>query len=169
MVSWNEPNGDLITLPDGGTLFNLRFKVIGEAGTSTTISATSNSIAAEAYNQNLDVLEVKSREGQFKVGGDQGAQAGDDGVQWYPSFPNPFSKETTIRFDLPETRQMQFTISDLRGTVVNQFGGVFEQGMHEVKWDGTSKSGKELAAGTYVLRIEAGSESHTYRLVYIRE
>ncbi|MEY3442794.1 MAG: hypothetical protein RLZZ519_1075, partial [Bacteroidota bacterium] len=169
MVSWNEPNGDFITLPDGGTLFNLRFKVVGEAGTSTAITATSNSVAAEAYNLNLEVLEIKSRDGQFKVAGDQGAQAGGSAVQWYPSFPNPFSKETTIRFDLPETRQMQFTISDLRGTVVNQFGGVFEQGMHEVKWDGTSTTGKQLAAGTYVMRIEAGSESHSYRLVYIRE
>jgi hypothetical protein len=41
--------------------------------------------------------------------------------------------------------------------------------MHEVKWDGTSTNGKQLAAGTYVMRIEAGSESHSYRLVYIRE
>ncbi|MEY3443879.1 MAG: hypothetical protein RLZZ519_2160, partial [Bacteroidota bacterium] len=169
LVSWNEPNGDFITLPDGGTLFNLRFKVVGEAGTTTALSATSSSVAAEAYNVNLDVLEIKSRDGAFKVTGDQGAQAGGNAVQWYPSFPNPFNRETTIRFDLPETRQMQFTISDLRGTIVSQFGGVFEEGMHEIKWDGTSESGSPLAAGTYVMRIEAGSESHSYRLVYIRE
>jgi flagellar hook assembly protein FlgD len=143
--------------------------VIGEAGTTTALSATSSQMAAEAYNSDLEVLAVKSHDGSFKVLGDQGAQAGDPGIQWYPSFPNPFNKETTIRFELPETRQMQFTISDLRGTVVSQFAGVFEEGMHEVKWDGTNQEGRALAAGTYVMRIDAGSDSHTYRLVYIRE
>jgi hypothetical protein len=168
LVSWNDEAGGTVTVPGGGTLFNLRFRVVGESGTTTALTVTGDGVSAEAYNDNLDVLAVKSVDGSFKVLGDQGAQAGDGGIQWYPSFPNPFDKETTVRFELPGTRQMHFTVSDLSGTVVNEFGGVFEEGMHEVKWDGTSGSGKQLAAGTYVLRIDAGSDSHSYRLIYIR-
>ena len=50
----------------------------------------------------------------------------------------------------------------------DRFGGVFEGGMHEVKWDGKTDSGRELPAGTYLMRIEAGSETHSYRLVYLK-
>ena len=169
LVSWNHETGGLINLPNGSTLFNLRFKVIGEAGTSTMISANGSRMAAEAYNENLDVLEVKSHDGSFKVVGDQGAQAGGSDIQWYPSFPNPFTRETTIRFELPETRQMRFTIADMSGKIHRQFGGVFEGGMHEVTWDGKTDANQGLPAGTYMMRIEAGSETHSYRLIYIKE
>jgi hypothetical protein len=167
-VSWNHETGGLLTLADGSSIFDLKFRVIGESGMNCAITASSSVIDGEAYDSNLDVLEIVSKDGSFSVTGDRGAMAGDQ-IQWYQNYPNPFSKETTLRFDLPETKQMRFLITDMRGVTVNSFDGIYEAGIHEIKWNGRSRDGAELPAGTYLLSVSAGDEFKTFRLVYIKE
>ncbi|HMQ96940.1 MAG TPA: DUF11 domain-containing protein [Candidatus Nanoperiomorbaceae bacterium] len=46
--------------------------------------------------------------------------------------PNPFNRETVIRFWLPEDGQVDLTIRDITGKAAKNFGGFYKAGYHEV-------------------------------------
>ena len=171
MFSWNDVNGGAVTLPDGSVAFNLKFRVKGEAGSSSAISIGSEVVAAEAYNDELAYLDVIGQSGIFKVEGELGgasASAGDE-IVLMQNFPNPFAGETTIRFELPETKQLSFVISDLQGRRVRTFSGLYDAGMHELVWNGKDNAGSALTAGTYILTMESGDASKSIRMVLLRD
>jgi hypothetical protein len=112
-----------------------------------------------------ETWEMASQSGKFTPSGNAGAGAAGDAVVLLQNFPNPFSGETTIRFALPEARQVQFAVSDLQGRVVRTFGGVFAAGVHDLVWDGRDTAGVALASGTYVLKMDAGVGLKAIRMV----
>lgn len=86
------------------------------------------------------------------------------GVSLSQNYPNPFNPSTSIRFSLPERQHVVLTIFDALGreveTLVNED---LEQGTHIFPW----KPGR-ASSGTYFYRLQAGQQSETKRLVYIR-
>jgi hypothetical protein len=80
------------------------------------------------------------------------------------SAPNPFSRETSISFALPEAAQVDLRVYDVLGrvvaTLVDEERGA---GTHTVTFDASS-----LPAGTYVYRIQAGSYSEARQLMVVR-
>ena len=69
--------------------------------------------------------------------------------------PNPFTRATDIRFDLPHSGPIDLAVFDVRGRRV----AVLERatraaGSHAVRW-----SGEDLAAGIYFVRLTAGGRS----------
>lgn len=75
----------------------------------------------------------------------------------YPARPNPFSHQTTIRFDLPRPARVQIELFDVQGrrvaTLANQSR---EAGRHSITWDGSTNNGGKAAAGIYLCRMRAG-------------
>ncbi len=70
--------------------------------------------------------------------------------------PNPFVDFTVIGYVLPTAGPVRARILDMRGMSVRDFGsldGVV--GPNELAWDGRDGQGREVAAGMYVLRLEA--------------
>ncbi len=66
------------------------------------------------------------------------------------SFPNPFSKSTTIYYSLPESGSVQIDIYTVDGRMVTSlFSGVQAQGYHEVHWHPTQQE-----SGVFVYRIK---------------
>jgi hypothetical protein len=83
--------------------------------------------------------------------------------------PNPFAESTEIRFSLAESREVTLTIYDVSGRLVRTL--VQENrpaGAHAVRWDGRSSQGEQVPAGVYFMRLEAGSLSHTEKIVALR-
>ena len=158
-----------MTLPDGSVAYKLQFRVVGESGMSAQLKATSSVVNGEAYDAQLAHLAIVARAGEFEVVGDGGAMSAGDGIQVYQNFPNPFSTETTVRFELPETKQVRLTLSDLSGRVVLTENGLYEAGTHEWKWNGKTEGGGDLPSGTYLLRVQAGDATRTIRMVYARD
>jgi hypothetical protein len=73
------------------------------------------------------------------------------------TYPNPFNPRATIAYHLPEPGRLSVSVYDLRGRRVR----VLEErnaaaGEGAVVWDGRNQDGREAAAGTYVVRVEAG-------------
>jgi flagellar hook assembly protein FlgD len=149
--------------------YNLQFRVVGQSGMSAQLKATSSVVNGEAYDAQLSHLSIVSREGGFEVVGDAGAMGSGEELTVIQNFPNPFSKETTVRFEVAETKQVRFAVSDLGGRVVLTANGVYDAGVHEWKWNGKSEGGRDLPSGTYLLRIQAGETTKTLRVVYTRE
>ncbi len=82
-----------------------------------------------------------------------------------PNYPNPFSRQTTIEYALPEARAVRLAVYDVLGRQVATLAdGRKEGGFHRVQW----QAGQKLSSGTYFLRLRAGDQSKTRRLTVVR-
>lgn len=82
--------------------------------------------------------------------------------------PSPFAGETRLRLDLPEPRPVRAAVLDLTGRCVRQLcARTFSGGSHEIRWDGRGDEGRLLPSGVYLVRIEAGGDRATRRLVWL--
>ncbi len=85
------------------------------------------------------------------------------------NYPNPFNPETTIRFDLPQSQQIELAIYNLAAQrVATLVQGRREAGSYFVRWDGVSDAGVELASGVYFYRLRAGERVETRKLLLLR-
>ncbi|MCK4413753.1 MAG: T9SS type A sorting domain-containing protein [Candidatus Eisenbacteria sp.] len=84
--------------------------------------------------------------------------------------PNPFGPGTTIRFDLLHDTAADLRIFDMSGRLVRVLLRKDDApaGHHEVIWDGTDALGREVAAGVYFYRLEAGTFNTTKRMILLR-
>jgi hypothetical protein len=74
----------------------------------------------------------------------------------HQNYPNPFNPETTIRFDLPETGDIEISIYDISGKLVKVLINEFcNSGSHSVKWDGKDSASNAMPSGIYICRMEA--------------
>ena len=81
------------------------------------------------------------------------------------NYPNPFNPVTTVQFLLPESEQVNITVYNSIGQVVERLvvDEHLEAGVHEVNFDGSG-----FSSGVYLLRLEAGSEEFTHQMTLIR-
>lgn len=83
--------------------------------------------------------------------------------------PNPFTTSTGIGFalDAPAPVRVEvFTVSGRR--VAALADAAFPAGAHRVFWNGRDDGGRSVGAGVYLLRVVAGRESATTRIVRLR-
>lgn len=91
----------------------------------------------------------------------------------HQNYPNPFNPETTIRYDVPETRDGATKISL---TVYNSLGqkvrvlvnAVVAPGFHQIVWDGRSDHGTQLASGVYFMRFQSAKLVKTRKMLLVR-
>jgi len=96
---------------------------------------------------------------------------GIDGVTLSANYPNPFNIATTIRFALPSRSDVELAIFNLAGQqVATLVEGVREAGTYTVRWDGRDDSGRELASGVYLYRLQTsdGRQMETRKLLLLR-
>jgi hypothetical protein len=87
----------------------------------------------------------------------------------YNNYPNPFSTQTTIRYDLPEASTVRLTVFSLLGQEVHSATlGTLPAGQHQVQWNGQSRSGTLLGSGIYFYEIRAGGSSATGTMTLVR-
>ena len=86
------------------------------------------------------------------------------------SFPNPFTRATTIRFDAPqEGAWVQLEIFDLSGRRVATVVDGFRAGSGlTAPWNGRREDGSETAPGVYLCRLHAGGVAETRKLLRVR-
>jgi hypothetical protein len=86
------------------------------------------------------------------------------------SQPNPFSRSTTIEFDLPREAAISLRVYDVSGRLVRRLaeGGPKPAGRHRVVWDGRTDSGEFALGGVYFYVMEADGFRSRRRMVLMR-
>lgn len=107
-------------------LFNIKLEGLQSANLSSCLVLKTGSIAAEAYDMNSEAADLRL---DF-VRGDQLVKPG---FFLFQNQPNPFSKSTTISFQLPEDGNAQLTIMDVNGRKLRTISKYFTQGYHTVE------------------------------------
>lgn len=84
------------------------------------------------------------------------------------SYPNPFNPSTVISYDLPKDTHVKLVIYNLLGEKIRTLVDGFETaGFKEITWDGTDDTGKRVASGVYLSRVEAGSFTMARKMTLI--
>jgi len=85
------------------------------------------------------------------------------------AFPNPFSAETAFDVSMPRTAEVRMEIFDVGGRRVRgQNLGRLTAGTTRLSFDGHDDNTRPLPSGVYFVRVRAGNESATRKLVIQR-
>ncbi len=83
--------------------------------------------------------------------------------------PNPFSKQTAIRYQLPEAGRVRLNIYNIAGqlvkTLVNQEKPA---GGYTINWDRKNNSNKQVSAGVYIYHLSAGDKTQSRKMIVLK-
>lgn len=80
------------------------------------------------------------------------------------NFPNPFNPATTVSFTLTEDALLTAELYSATGEKVKSiYSGFLQRGRHQI-----NVSGEGLSSGTYMLRLQAGAQMKTIKLVLVK-
>ncbi len=82
----------------------------------------------------------------------------------FQNYPNPFNPETTISYTLPKTTEVNLSIYDIRGNIVENLVNCTQiAGHYSVTFQGDN-----LPSGIYLYRINAGNYTDVNRMLLIK-
>ncbi len=83
--------------------------------------------------------------------------------------PNPFRGATSVRFAVPQQGPVSLEIYNVAGRkIADLVSGTLEAGAYTVSWDGKDSHGARVASGVYLYRLNAGGESLSKEMVFVR-
>jgi len=102
--------------------------------------------------------------------GDYGTPAVVAGYRLHPNYPNPFNPMTKVSYQLAEQLPVHLRVYDVAGRLVKTLvdGDIRAAGVYDVTWDGQDDSGRQVAAGTYLYRLQTGAFSETKRMLLLK-
>jgi len=113
-------------------------------------------------------IDIGAYESQVITGINDGEVIFADAVLYSPS-PNPASVSANISFYLLQRCMVNIRILDLEGKPVKLFPSeILDEGMHQICWDLSDNSGKELPAGMYVCQLNCGNRSFSKKIIISR-
>lgn len=87
----------------------------------------------------------------------------------HQNYPNPFNPETTIQYQMPKRSEVKLVIFSLLGqrvaTLVDEVQSI---GVYSVQWDGKDDTGKEVASGVYLYRLQTNQFVQVKKLALLR-
>ena len=85
------------------------------------------------------------------------------------NHPNPFNPVTTVRFSLDRAGPTELRVFDIGGRLVRTLvDGELPAGEHKVAWRGGDESGRPVASGVYLCRLEYDGVTRSRRMVLVR-
>lgn len=83
-------------------------------------------------------------------------------------YPNP-GRASTVRFGLPAASQVSIRVYNILGQQVRiLLDGGRPAGWHVVRWDARDQDSRSVVNGVYVVRLIAGKQALTKRLMVLR-
>ncbi len=83
--------------------------------------------------------------------------------------PNPVAAGSEISFSIPAESHVSLKVFDVAGRAVRTLAdGTMEAGSHAIEWDGADEAGKRVAAGIYMVQLNAPGETASRKLTVIR-
>ncbi len=80
------------------------------------------------------------------------------------NYPNPFNPTTVISYHIPRQSHVRLTVYDLLGREISVLvDDSRAPGSYDVTWDAS-----QLSSGVYIYRLEAGGQSFTRRMTFVK-
>lgn len=105
----------------------------------------------------------------FGVEESQEASSKKQEARLHQNRPNPFTRTTEVRYQIPDTRHATLAIYDLSGRLVRTLvDGGREPGTYTAIWDGRDSEDREVPNGVYFYRLTAGELNSSRKLLVLR-
>ena len=88
----------------------------------------------------------------------------------HDAVPNPFNPQTALRFGLPRATTVRLGVYDIAGHLVQTLidGEAMSAGIHDVVWRGRDHSGRAVASGVYLYRLDTENSFQTKRMILLK-
>ena len=84
-------------------------------------------------------------------------------------YPNPFAASTRMQLSLPTRERVTARVYDPSGRLVKTLvDAPLDAGEHFLPWDGTDGSGNRVASGVYFVRLTAGKNRASRKVVLLK-
>ncbi len=167
-TTWDDEMARGVTLKDGDAVFELKFLATGSTGDSSEIWISSEMTVSEAYNDNLDLLEVRTTKGSIKVENNSSTINHHSTTANLSVQPNPFINSAEIIFSIPQDENVNLFIYDVLGRVIKLVDGDYAAGVHRIQWSGADDQGNALRKGLYHVKMIAGNLMLSSKAVIVR-
>jgi hypothetical protein len=85
------------------------------------------------------------------------------------NYPNPFNPVTAINFDIATNGYITLKIYDILGNHIDDLvSNYYTAGHYTVNWTGRNKSGKDVASGVYIYRLQHSEGIMTKKMILLR-
>jgi hypothetical protein len=112
----------------------------------------------------IDDLSFDSPVTVFEINGDL-----DDQFVLNQNYPNPFSGDTEIHFQVPSPMNVKIKIFNILGQEIFELADrKFESGKHTLRWNGRDYNGNKVAKGIYFYRLQSGELSQAKKMYLTR-
>ncbi|MDX1665806.1 MAG: T9SS type A sorting domain-containing protein, partial [Saprospiraceae bacterium] len=135
-------------------LFTLVFQANADVRLSEVLKVQSRYLQSEAYGLNGETLDIDLTFGGLAV---------EKRFHLYQNAPNPFSNETVIGFELPETASVTLTVFDASGRVLYLLNGDYAGGYNAV----TINRDNLPASGVLYYRLETGDHAAMRKMIIL--
>ncbi|MEX0980998.1 MAG: malectin domain-containing carbohydrate-binding protein [Bacteroidales bacterium] len=153
-------NGSVTLSPAGGTY---------EDGTEVTVTAVpddgyefiawSGDMTGSDNPATITIDGDKSITAQFDVIISAAVKSGIEQSNLAQNYPNPFSVQTRIPYQLDKAAPVQLTIYNILGEKINTLVNAHQEpGSYEVEWNVVDANGTRLSNGVYFYRLEVNYE-----------
>jgi hypothetical protein len=151
--SWNDIKG--MNAKADEVLFTLEFEAIANNTISNTLTLTSDITKAEAYTNDLKVIQIGLA---FR------SQSGNEFIL-EQNNPNPFSATTSIGFTLPESGTVYLNIYDITGKVIKTYTGEYPKGKNEIMLSAEDFN----AQGVMFYELEASGMKAVRKMIFLNK
>jgi hypothetical protein len=84
-------------------------------------------------------------------------------------YPNPFNSESTIRFSMTETSNVQVKIFNTLGKEINLLlDKELSPGQYNIVWEALDKSGNSLPSGVYLIVLKTKNSIKTFKSLLLK-
>jgi len=85
------------------------------------------------------------------------------------NYPNPFNPSTSISYQLPVSGNVRLNVYNLNGELVTTLvSGEMSAGYHTVEWNGLTSTGRGIASGVYLYRIQANDFVQVRKMIMMK-
>ncbi len=154
-TSWHNKAATSVT--DDEVVFSVTINALSNTSLSEVFNISSRYTVAEAYNTNLDLMDVA-----IQYTDDDAVEIAND-FKLFQNTPNPFKDQTVIGFILPEATSATLKVYDISGRVIRMVEGDYTKGYNEVSLDRSELS----ATGVLYYQLETSEFSATKKMIML--
>lgn len=170
---FNDPDQDLLhmDLEKVGDNYQGRFtRIVSDFSGPIDAEIVGNKIFVVEWSGNHDLWEIILPAGR---GITAVAEASDAAEPTQSSlsqnYPNPFNPNTTINYQVDQFGAIELAIFDLLGQRVRTLVSAEQvPGRYSLQWNGLNDTGRAVASGVYLYRLQAGLYQETRRLTLLK-
>ncbi len=155
-IAWNESSGKDLTVSGDEVLFYLELSGMANGQLSEAMAIGDRVVEAESYPVGQPAMPIS-------IAFD-GLQA-DSEFALYQNRPNPFDRETSIGFTIPQSGEVTISIFDVTGKVVEMRSGDAIRGYNEWRFTNLDNG---LTSGLLYYKIEADEYTAVRRMVLMK-